>query len=498
MNAVQSFWITPESINAGGWINKRFEYIGWSLSFYLLQKNFSEVHLYCNSAGYKMLVDKLGLNYSNIYKTLDNQEKLISKSWVLAKILNFSLQEAPFVHVDGDVFWFDLPNKDFFEADTFAQCIEMDDVMYKNILQNLQTENAYLPDFLKMPNVKACLSTNMGIVGGNNLKFFKDFYHETVLFIDKNQEIFEKNQEGFSFVPIFTEQLLFIYFANYLQIKLRFLKKPAFRGNFIEVLDFNQISPVSKTPDFIHLLGSYRARLTYCNFAEFWLHKLWPGQLEKINAIYQIEKDELTGFPNFLSPEREKRLPHLKWLFSKPEEVLEYPFIRTQTIFGVSLEEYNINTVGNRELLDCAEFEEQRVKVLNNLLNATDSDTMFQHFESHLNFCLKSIDEVKALSFELNQAYILKSKFNWFNDIKYESQYYWYNLIIDSQKECFQEFLLTENECKLVEMFKDETSFVELTSAWLRKYPTQNQQKVEKTIHEMLKELINLNLIICI
>src|SRR6218665_1136183 len=141
MNAVQSFWTTTKSVNTGGWINKRFEYISWSLSYFLLQKNFKEVHLHCNTAGYEMLIEKLGLGYHKINKALNDYQDLIKKSWGLGKILSYSMQDAPFVHVDGDVFWFELPNKDFFEADAFAQCIEMDDPMYRNILQSIQMDD---------------------------------------------------------------------------------------------------------------------------------------------------------------------------------------------------------------------------------------------------------------------------------------------------------------------------------------------------------------------
>jgi hypothetical protein len=499
MNAVQSFWISKKSVNAGGWINKRFEYISWSLSYCLLRQNFQELHLYCNTAGYQMLVEELGLNYDKVSKELDNKDDLLQRSWPFLKIFTYADQQEPYVHVDGDVFWFEKPSEDFLKADLIAQCIEIDEPMYRSILANLQIDGAYLQDFLKTPNVRAGLAANVGVVGGNQLKFFKQFYNEAILFFDANAEIFKKKPVEYTYVTYFIEQLLFLYLANSLQVKITFLKKPVFRSDFNDVLDFNQISPVSETPGFLHLLGSSKYRLHLCNMMECWLHHYWPEQLVKVNALWQEKKNEQQELRNMLNPENEKRLPHIKWIFDKPHDVLAYPFVRSQSVFGINAEEFDAGQLENHpdveKILDCMKFEKQRLEVLKTMLDTSDTSLMFQHFECHLNFCLKSYEEVKLSKFELNQPRVLKSEYNWFNDLQYTSQYYWYNLIVDSQHECFQEFLLSETECKVVEMFQGTNSFEELISTWLRKHPDQNQQKAERTIYEALKELFALDIV---
>ncbi|WP_337042176.1 DUF6734 family protein [Emticicia sp. 17c] len=499
MNAVQSFWISKKSINAGGWINKRFEYISWSLSYCLLRKNFDELHLYCNSAGAKMLVEDLGLAYDKVSRELDNQEDLMKQSWALTKIFTYATQQEPYAHVDGDVFWFEKPSDDFLKAEAFAQCIEVDEPMYKTILLSLEKDGAYIPEFLKQTNAKAGMAANVGIVGGNHLSIFREFYEEVIVFLDKNKDILAKNPEIYSFVPYFIEQLIFLYLVNYRQVKIKFLRKPVFRSNFIDVIDFNKISAVSQTPGFIHLLGSSKYKLHLCNMMEYWLHRFWPEQLEKINKLYQQHKHTQQELRNMLNPENEKRLPHIKWIFDKPEDVLAYPFIRTQTIFGVNIENNTLRNFENHteteKLTDCVGFEKQRLEIVKNLLQKTDSNAIFLRMDSHLDFCLKSYEQLSQLTFSFNKALVLKSKFNWFNDLVYASEYYWYTLIIDSQKECFQEFLLSEAECEMLEMFQGETSFQELVTAWNLKYPAQNPQKNGAKIYEMLKELIGLDLI---
>jgi len=264
-------------------------------------------------------------------------------------------------------------------------------------------------------------------------------------------------------------------------------------------LDFKQISAASRTPGFLHLLGSSKYKLHLCNMMEFWLHRYWPEQLYKINTLYQENKSNQPELLNMLNPENEKKLPHIKWIFDKPQDVLAYPFIRTQSVFGINVNDYQIEQFEfhpqSQKIIDCIKFEEKRIELLRELLFKTDSNVMFEHFKSHLNFCLKSYEEINESKFELNQSRILKSEYNWFNDLMYSSQYYWYNLIIDSQKECFQEFLFSETECELLETFQGKTSFEEMTLAWNGKYPTLNQQKVEKIIYEVLKELIGVDMI---
>ncbi len=497
MNAIQSFWITENSTKNGGWINKRYESISWSLSYFLLKKNFGSVQLYCNSEGRKFLADELGLDYVTIHNDLDSISDLIKTCWSMAKMYVYAAQEAPFVHIDGDVFCFDLSDKDFLESDLFAQNIEMDEPLYRNVLANIKKHIPDYPDFLNFN--KAALAANAGIVGGNRYELFKEHYNEALKFLKNNQETIENNSEDFKFLYIYIEQAFLLSLANYHQIKIKFLKKPVFRTNFDDVLNFNRISPANKIPGYLHILGSHKLRVQKCNLTEFWLHRLWPEQLEKINALYPDIDQDKEGADIFLNPEHEKQLPHTKWLIGKPKVALQYPFIRTTIIFGINIDEWTheqlLGHSDSERLIDCIEFEKRRIKVLNYMLNKTNADFLFKHFEEHLDFCAKHYEEIAHLKLELNESKILTSKYNWFNDLSYSTEKYWYNLIIDSQKTCFQEFILSETECRIMELFQNQMTIDGLCLAWYAKYPKENQLKTKGMIHETLKEWISHNLV---
>lgn len=499
MNAVQSFWITKDSVKSGGWINTRFEYISWSLSYYLLKKNFRNIHLHCNSEGHQMLITELGLPYDAVYKTLDGKAHIIEKSWVLAKIFTYSIQETPFVHVDGDVFWFTLPDEDFFEAEVFAQNLEMDEPMYKNVWLSLRKHMADLPEYLKTPNAGMALSANAGIMGGKNFRIFREFYQEAISFFEKNQTIFEEYEEDFEYIGTYMEQAFFVSLMNHLHTKIKFLKKPVFRNNFSEVLDFNRISPDSRTPAYIHLLGSNRYRLQYCNLMEFWLYRIWPQQLKKIDTLCQTNKQLKNNTLTLLNPQNEKKLPRIEWVFNTLKDAIDNPFIRTKQVFNLTVDNYSepdfTKHAEAEKLADCIYFEKRRLAVLSTFLQNQDAESMYQHFETHLDFCSKNFAEIQDMRFELNHSKIIKSKYNWFNGLQYRSQNYWYNVITDSQVICFQEFLLDETNCIILELLTAPLSLDELSSAWSTVHSIDNTLKTRMMLHESLKTLIADNLI---
>ncbi len=85
--------------------------MGWALSCLQLRLLYQEVDLYCNSKAASLLKDQLGLPYTNVYETHNDLNLVNEKLWALHKIFTYSLQDDPFLHVDGDVFLFkELPD----------------------------------------------------------------------------------------------------------------------------------------------------------------------------------------------------------------------------------------------------------------------------------------------------------------------------------------------------------------------------------------------------
>lgn len=89
-----------------GWAAPEYHLMSWALSCLQLKKIYNQVDLYCNDEAANLLVDELNLPYNNIQRSHNTLHIIDERLWALPKIYTYSLQNEPFLHVDGDVFLF--------------------------------------------------------------------------------------------------------------------------------------------------------------------------------------------------------------------------------------------------------------------------------------------------------------------------------------------------------------------------------------------------------
>ena len=68
-----------------------------------MREHYEEVVLYTDTNGYRVFGELLKLPYTDIVVQYDNLP-CPEQHWAYPKLLTYSLQEKPFLHVDGDVF----------------------------------------------------------------------------------------------------------------------------------------------------------------------------------------------------------------------------------------------------------------------------------------------------------------------------------------------------------------------------------------------------------
>lgn len=502
MKAIQSFWVLPGDQNNGGWINKRYEFISWSLSYILLKKNFGKVALNTNVEGARMLTEVLGLQYDEVKTDLEEMTDIISEMWVLGKMYTYATQDEPFVHVDGDVFWFNLPPEVFFQSEVIAQSIEMDESSYKNIWLNAHKYAKNLPEYMNTAYSRLGMAANMGIAGGTDYQTFKPFYEDALAFTEANLEVIRQREE-FRFLYVYLEQALFLAYLNAKNQKPAFLKKPVFRTNFEEATDFNTLNKETRAPDFIHLLASFKYRIQYCNLMEYWLHKVWPGQLEKIDRLCGEQPELRHDLKIWLNPAYEKKLPFAERIFTMPDEVLNHPYIRLNELLKTEITNQNKELVSGmisvcdepEKAADCYQFETSRQDILQYLLQKNSQESLFRQFEIHRDFCVLPVEEVLFYKITVNPALSLKSTFNWFNGLIYNAGHYWYKVSLSSDCLCFQELLLNETECQVLDTLDGDMTARALTEAWCSHYQVTFNQKAVTVIHKIVKEFLSMELI---
>lgn len=285
MKIVQSFWggQVKDITNNQGWIHPRFNWLSWILSAHQLVKYHDQVELYTDTFGYYVLIEKLRLPYTKVHVVMDELDRYPSDLWALTKIKTYSLQEKPFIHVDGDVFvWQSLSNT-FSESNLCAQNLELATAyyhqMWHGIKPSLKFISSYLENFNSNHPNYAC---NMGIVGGSNIPFFQEFCKESLKFVDLNL-VANTIPEGFNF-NIFFEQVLFYKMLEEKKHPIDYLIPELSKDN--EYVGFGDFSSVPKFKKYLHLLGFYKRNVHVCQQLENYVMRHYPETYSKMTHLF--------------------------------------------------------------------------------------------------------------------------------------------------------------------------------------------------------------------
>jgi len=188
MRAVWSFWSKPYRAGIGcRWRSALHHLLAWVLSVNTARRHYPETTLITDRLGKKLLVDQLGLPFAYVSTELDRLAEADPGWWALGKLVAYSLQTEPFVHVDTDVFlWKPLP-KTVSEAPVFTQCPESYANEAKPSLGEIECvfhkTGQELPPEWKWVRSRATGwfgEENCGILGGCQVEFLCDYAHAAV------------------------------------------------------------------------------------------------------------------------------------------------------------------------------------------------------------------------------------------------------------------------------------------------------------------------------
>jgi hypothetical protein len=186
MRAVWSFWSKPSNACHGrGWASPKHHLQAWGLSLRLARQHFSETLLVTDSVGKGLLIDTLGLEFTHVSTELDRLRDADPGWWALGKLVAYSLQDHPFVHLDTDVFlWRALPAP-LTSAPVFAQCPEGHSLQnprnpLRTVEQAFQRHQQSLPVEWEWASSRCTTwfrQENCGILGANRTDFIRHYAH---------------------------------------------------------------------------------------------------------------------------------------------------------------------------------------------------------------------------------------------------------------------------------------------------------------------------------
>lgn len=292
MKIIQSFWSGNQTkfTNNYGWYSYKYNWLSWVLSCIQLVKFHKDVELYTDKFGYDILIKKLKLPYTKVHVVLDELNNYDSNLWAIAKIRTFQLQKEPFIHVDGDVYVWESLSIKFEKSNLVAQNLEITTDYYRKGWESIHGQLDFLPTEMHNYNSKISnYACNMGIVGGNNLDFFKNYTNKSIDFVNKNAKSIN-DLENLNF-NIFFEQVLFHEMSSIYNQKIDFyFNYPILDYDYKFFGDFDKIPNIK----YIHLLGDYKRNPFYCKSMEVYVMKYYPEFYTRLTKLINKSQEKKT------------------------------------------------------------------------------------------------------------------------------------------------------------------------------------------------------------
>jgi len=191
LNIVHTYFPRP-----GGRLTKEILY-QMSLSCLLARRNYIHVYLYTDEKS-AAIIEKIGLPYKDIFTIFNSSDEFGTFS--IPKIITYSLQKDPFIHIDLDSFFF--KNYNFEIRDALYFCFpETKDLLnfgltdrgiYKTYMKNSFEAIEKLPEEL-VSHVKFSDIPNMSIFGGHRTDLIKEISEYCLNLYYDNREFFDSD-----------------------------------------------------------------------------------------------------------------------------------------------------------------------------------------------------------------------------------------------------------------------------------------------------------------
>jgi hypothetical protein len=294
--AVFSYFNPDESFsNKAGFKNYSDFLYSMTLATYLAMRHFEDVQIVTSSWGVKVL-KAVGIPATQYTSELDSIKGISKWFWAYGKLVAYTKQTEPFVHIDNDVFlWKPLPQR-ILDAELCFQSKEIMNVPnYKwyDVLRPSWDHAKVRPQII-VDNEVTDFAYNCGICGGHNLSFFKEWIKcsSEYIFAPENQSIFFEN-----FKNVLMHQNLFHeqYFAASL------IKAHQMRDQ-VQVISDDATDLVKNTDNgYSHLWGGIKKQDRVGQLVKARLSRECPELYNKVTAFVneylfqecQIEKAEI-------------------------------------------------------------------------------------------------------------------------------------------------------------------------------------------------------------
>ena len=233
-----------------------------------------------------MLVDRLKLPYKEVHVVYDDLA-VLPHHWAIAKIKTYTLQEEPFIHVDGDIYIPNALSDNILKAALVAQNREIGTKYYRRMVDRMLSFGTIkLPRYIEQGLEEESISSyNMGIFGGNDVDFIHEYCDEALRFVRDNDINNASLPHSRVVCNIFFEQIILAAFADLKKRKVasvlgRDVKDEGYSGfEFCDLAYYEQRA-------FFHLLGGHKRNPYNCDMLGKTLLRLYPEYYKRIIEMF--------------------------------------------------------------------------------------------------------------------------------------------------------------------------------------------------------------------
>jgi hypothetical protein len=290
MRVIQSFWSCKQDLlrYRAGWLAPEYHFMSWALSSCTLSKYYSDLTLYTDRVGAKLLIDELRLPYKDVVCNLDSLEIYPANLWALPKIRAYC-QEAPFLHVDGDVYIWGGFAKELLESKIIAQNVEESiNDHYENTINTLRKQLRFIPPEIVegLSQKRPIRAFNAGIFGGSDIEFIRDYSKKALEFVDKNLMVFD-NVSVSNFNIIFEQYLLYTLVTKQQKSVGLLFDEVMASQHYAHLGEFKDV-PYKKK--YLHLSGNFKTDLATCTQLGNRLREDFPEFYYRIISLCKSKK----------------------------------------------------------------------------------------------------------------------------------------------------------------------------------------------------------------
>ena len=294
MRIVQTFWSGGGSPleKTYGWPTAEHNLMSWALSCCSLRKHYDSVELYTDKRGYDVLIGMLHLPYTDVHVVYDDS-LCLPVHWAYAKIKTYSMQEEPFLHIDGDMYFPKSISEQVLTAPLITQNREIGTGYYRSMMERiLRHPEIHLPECIRASlGNKNIASYNMGIFGGHDLVFIKNFCNQAFDFLRSNQMNDATKKYAWEECNILFEQVLFAVLADLHNKDVATIGRPMHDEGYMSH-EFCNLTDY-KNKSFFHILGGHKGSKAVCYALERTLLTYYPEYFERIVKLFPLNHTRL-------------------------------------------------------------------------------------------------------------------------------------------------------------------------------------------------------------